>query len=156
MSRTDDAIDIAVAAISSVELVEAFGRLLPQLSKTAPALTHTMLDEIINAPGNVLLVARDGGPGGTIVGTLTLVLFRIPTALRAWIEDVVVDEGMRGRGVGEALVQAAVKLAKERGAKTVDLTSRTSRKAAHRLYEKCGFHVRDTSVYRYGPKPSSA
>jgi len=155
MSRTDDAIDIAVAAISSVELVEAFGRLLPQLSKTAPVLTPTMLDEIINSPGNVLLVARDGGPGGTIVGTLTLVLFRIPTALRAWIEDVVVDEAVRGRGVGEALVQAAVKLAKERGAKTVDLTSRSSRKAAHRLYEKSGFHIRDTSVYRHGPKPAS-
>jgi ribosomal protein S18 acetylase RimI-like enzyme len=83
------------------------------------------------------------------------VIFRIPTAIRAWIEDVVVDDSVRGRGVGEALVQASLKLALERGAKTTDLTSRTSRKAAHRLYEKSGFHVRDTSVYRHGPKPAS-
>jgi len=86
---------------------------------------------------------------------LTLVIFRIPTAIRAWIEDVVVDGAARGRGVGEALTLAAVSLAKARGAKTVDLTSRQSRKAAHRLYEKSGFHVRDTSVYRFGPKPDA-
>jgi ribosomal protein S18 acetylase RimI-like enzyme len=82
-------------------------------------------------------------------------MFPIPTALRAWIEDVVVDNEARGRGVGEALTASAVNLAKQRGAKTVDLTSRQSREAAHRLYEKAGFHVRDTSVYRYGAKPRS-
>ena len=102
-----------------------------------------------------MLLARDPSAGGRIVGTLTLVIFRIPTATRAWIEDVVVDGAARGRGVGEALTLAAVKLAKERGAKTVDLTSRRSRQAAHRLYEKAGFHVRDTSVYRFGPKPDA-
>lgn len=75
-------------------------------------------------------------------------------ARRAWTEDVVVDRGVRGLGVGEALVHSAVNLAKQRGAKTIDLTSRQSRRAAHRLYEKAGFHVRDTSVYRYGPKPT--
>jgi ribosomal protein S18 acetylase RimI-like enzyme len=83
------------------------------------------------------------------------VIFRIPTAMRAWVEDVVVDDAVRGRGIGEALTLAAVSLAKARGAKTVDLTSRQSRKAAHRLYEKSGFHVRDTSVYRFGPKPEA-
>src|SRR5437588_15243 len=81
-------------------------------------------------------------------------MFRIPTALRAWIEDVVVDSAARGRGVGEALTTAAVNLAKQRGAKTIDLTSRRTREAAHRLYDKAGFHVRDTSVYRHGPKPN--
>jgi ribosomal protein S18 acetylase RimI-like enzyme len=82
------------------------------------------------------------------------VIFPTPTAIRGWIEDVVVDEAARGRGAGEALVQASLKLASQRGAKTLDLTSRPSRVAAHRLYEKSGFHVRDTSVYRFGVKPA--
>ena len=102
-----------------------------------------------------MLLARDPSTGNRIIGTLTLVIFRIPSARRAWIEDVVVDEVARGRGVGEALTLAAVELAKQRGAKTVDLTSRRSRQAAHRLYEKAGFHLRDTSVYRFGPKPDA-
>jgi ribosomal protein S18 acetylase RimI-like enzyme len=102
-----------------------------------------------------VLLARDTSDGNRIIGTLTLVMFRIPTAMRAWIEDVVVDDVARGRGVGEALTRAAVDLARRRGAKTVDLTSRRSRQAAHRLYEKAGFHVRDTSVYRFGPKPEA-
>jgi len=80
---------------------------------------------------------------------LTLALFRAPTGLRAWIEDVVVDEAARGRGAGEALTREAVRLAGERGARTVDLTSRASREAANRMYEKVGFRKRETNVYRY-------
>ncbi len=148
-------VHVSIAAAASPELVVAFNHLLPQLSKSAPPLTNTTLGEVITAPGNVVLIARDGGPAGQVLGVLTLVLFRIPTALRAWIEDVIVDEAARGRGIGEVLTLEAVRIAKERGAKTCDLTSRTSRKAAHRLYEKCGFHVRDTSVYRHGTKPAS-
>ena len=148
-------VEIGVAHAATQEVVDAFARLLPQLSSSATALTRETLTEIIAAPHNTVLLARDPSAGGQIVGTLTLVIFRIPTAMRAWIEDVVVDSSARGRGVGEALTLAAVKLAKERGARTVDLTSRRSRQAAHRLYEKAGFHVRDTSVYRFGPKPDA-
>ena len=148
-------IEIGIADTATPEVVDAFARLLPQLSSSATALTHETLTEIIASPCNTVLLARDPGAGGQIVGTLTLVIFRIPTATRAWIEDVVVDGAARGRGVGEALTSTAVKLAKARGAKTVDLTSRRSRQAAHRLYEKAGFHVRDTSVYRFGPKPDA-
>jgi ribosomal protein S18 acetylase RimI-like enzyme len=148
-------VEIGVAHAATPEVVDAFARLLPQLSSSATALTRETLTEIIAAPHNTVLLARDPSAGGQIVGTLTLVIFRIPTAMRAWIEDVVVDSSARGRGVGEALTLAAVKLAKERGARTVDLTSRRSRQAAHRLYEKAGFHVRDTSVYRFGPKPDA-
>lgn len=75
-------------------------------------------------------------------------MFPIPTGLRAWIEDVVVDEGARGQGVGAALTQAAVRLAREAGARTVDLTSRPAREAANRLYERLGFRLRDSNVYR--------
>ena len=148
-------VEIGVAHAATQEVVEAFARLLPQLSSSATALTRETLTEIIAAPHNTVLLARDPSAGGQIIGTLTLVIFRIPTAMRAWIEDVVVDSSARGRGVGEALTLAAVKLAKERGARTVDLTSRRSRQAAHRLYEKAGFHVRDTSVYRFGPRPEA-
>jgi ribosomal protein S18 acetylase RimI-like enzyme len=148
-------VEIGVADAATQEVVDAFARLLPQLSSSATALSHETLTEIIAAPHNTVLLARDPSAGGQIVGTLTLVIFRIPTATRAWIEDVVVDGAARGRGVGEALTSTAVKLAKARGAKTVDLTSRRSRQAAHRLYEKAGFHVRDTSVYRFGPKPDA-
>ena len=148
-------VEIGVAHAATPEVVDAFARLLPQLSSSTTALTRETLTEIIAAPHNTVLLARDPSAGGQIVGTLTLVIFRIPTGMRAWIEDVVVDSSARGRGVGEALTLAAVKLAKERGARTVDLTSRRSRQAAHRLYEKAGFHVRDTSVYRFGPKPDA-
>jgi len=83
-----------------------------------------------------------------IVGALALVLFRIPTGLRAWIEDVVVDEVARGRGVGEALNRAAIERARAAGARTVDLTSRPSREVANRLYRRLGFVERETNVYR--------
>lgn len=155
MAKPVSPIEIGIADTATPEVVDAFARLLPQLSSSAIALTHETLTEIIASPCNTVLLARDPSAGGRIVGTLTLVIFRIPTATRAWIEDVVVDGAARGRGVGEALTSAAVKLAKARGAKTVDLTSRRSRQAAHRLYEKAGFHVRDTSVYRFGPTPEA-
>ena len=87
--------------------------------------------------------------GDTILGTLTLVVFRIPTGVRAWIEDVVVDGSARGHGVGDELNRVALELARSKGAKTVDLTSRPSREAANRLYQRIGFQPRDTNVYRY-------
>lgn len=129
------------------ELVVAFKRLTPQLSSSSPAPGADELAAIVASPATVLFVARDIDTG-QIVGSLTLALFRIPTGLRAWIEDVVVDEGARGRGVGNALNQAALERARAEGAKTVDLTSRPSREAANRLYKRIGFEPRDTNVYR--------
>jgi ribosomal protein S18 acetylase RimI-like enzyme len=155
MSKPKGPAEIRIADAATAEVVEALGRLLPQLSSSATPLTLASLAEIIAAPNITMLLAHDPSAGDRIVGALTLVIFRIPTAVRAWIEDVVVDSAARGRGIGEALTLAAVNLARQRGAKTVDLTSRRSREAAHRLYEKAGFHVRDTSVYRFGPKPDA-
>jgi ribosomal protein S18 acetylase RimI-like enzyme len=128
------------------DVVTAFERLLPQLSRSAPALDSGGLRELVAWPGNRMLIAR---VDGAIVGTLTLVTFRIPTGLRAWIEDVVVDSSARGHGVGAALTREAVRLAEAAGARTVDLTSRPSREAANRLYERLGFQLRDSKVYRY-------
>jgi ribosomal protein S18 acetylase RimI-like enzyme len=137
---------IEIAQEATPELVEALTRLLPQLSSSAPAPTAAELDEIAASPATVLLVARIEG---RIVGSLTLALFRIPTGMRAWIEDVVVDEAARGHGVGDALNRAALEIAAERGARTVDLTSRPSREAANRLYRRLGFQARETNVYRF-------
>jgi ribosomal protein S18 acetylase RimI-like enzyme len=109
-------------------------------------MTNSELAEIIKSDSTSMFVAR---VGNQIVGLLTLAVFRIPTAVRAWIEDVVVDSSARGHGVGEALNMAAIAEAKRRGAKTVDLTSRPSREAANRLYQRIGFVARDTNVYRF-------
>jgi ribosomal protein S18 acetylase RimI-like enzyme len=141
----EPAIEIATAV--TPELVTAMHDLLPQLSSAAPLLTEEQLGAIIDSPATVLFVAR---VHGRIVGSLTLVLFRLPTGMRAWIEDVVVDRSARGHGVGEALNRAAIEAAHDHGARTVDLTSRPSREAANRLYQRLGFKARESTVYRYG------
>ena len=128
------------------EVVEAFGRLLPQLSRSAPPLGHADLETIVNCPANTVLLARSAG---TIIGTLTLVMFPLPSGLRAWIEDVVVDQSARGQGAGEVLTREALRIAREAGARTVDLTSRPSREAAGRLYERVGFEIRESRLYRH-------
>ena len=128
------------------EVVEAFGRLLPQLSRSAKPLDAPALAAIVASPAVTFLLARSDGQ---VAGSLTLAMFPTPTGLRAWIEDVVVDESARGQGIGAALTQEALRLAREAGARTVDLTTRPAREAAGRLYERAGFQQRDTRVYRY-------
>lgn len=130
-------------------LVEAMASLIPQLSSSSPPPTREQLEEIVGSDATHLLVARDEQADGAILGAMTLVVFRIPTGVRAWIEDVVVDAEARGRGVGESLNRAALDLAARRGARTVDLTSRPSREAANRLYQRIGFVQRETNVYRF-------
>jgi ribosomal protein S18 acetylase RimI-like enzyme len=141
--------DVRITEVTEVtdEVVEAFDRLIPQLSSSNPPPGRDGLEGIAASDAAHLLVAVD--EGGAVLGSLTLVVFPIPTAVRAWIEDVVVDEAARGRGVGEALNRAALDRARELGARTVDLTSRSSREAANRLYQRLGFVQRDTNVYRF-------
>ncbi|MGF1595623.1 MAG: GNAT family N-acetyltransferase [Acidimicrobiales bacterium] len=129
------------------QVVAAFDRLVPQLSSSNPPPSRERLAAIAASEASTLLVAVDDE--GTIVGSLTLVVFTIPTGIRAWIEDVVVDEAGRGLGVGAALNNDAVERARALGATTVDLTSRPSREAANRLYQRLGFKARDTNVYRF-------
>jgi ribosomal protein S18 acetylase RimI-like enzyme len=133
----------------TAEVVEAFGRLIPQLSRSAPPPGPAELETIAESPASTVLLARSGG---VITGTMTLVMFPIPTGVRAWIEDVVVDEASRGQGTAEAMMREALRIAGGAGAKTVDLTSRPSRAAAGRLYERLGFTLRDTRLYRYQPE----
>lgn len=141
-------VQIVEATEVTPALIEAFNRLVPQLSKSNPPPTAAELALIVESPASILLVAVDPD-GGAILGSMTLAWFRIPTGVRAWIEDVVVDEAARGRGVGEALNREALDRARVLGAKTVDLTSRPSREAANRLYQRLGFEPRETNVYRY-------
>jgi ribosomal protein S18 acetylase RimI-like enzyme len=139
-------ISVEVAASVDDDLCAAVTTLVPQLSSSSPPPTRDMLEWIVeDDPGTTLFVAREDG---RIVGMLTLAIFPIPTGIRAWIEDVVVDDAARGSGAGAALVQAALHHAATLGARTVDLTSRPDREAANRLYRRMGFEVRETNVYR--------
>jgi ribosomal protein S18 acetylase RimI-like enzyme len=142
--------DVRVREVTDVAeapaLVDAFAHLIPQLSRSAPPPDAAVLAEIIGGEATHLLVATDGD---AVLGSLTLVVFRIPTGLRAWIEDVVVDAEARGRGVGDVLNRFALDLSAELGCRTVDLTSRPTREAANRLYQRLGFAPRETNVYRF-------
>jgi ribosomal protein S18 acetylase RimI-like enzyme len=140
------AIQVTPVMSASADVLAACHRLIPQLSSSSAPISAQELEEIIESDTTVLFAARSGQE---IVGLLTLAIFRIPTGVRAWIEDVVVDDKARGKGVGDALNRAALAEAERRGAKTVDLTSRPSREAANRLYQRLGFKQRDTNVYRY-------
>ncbi|MGA0217103.1 MAG: GNAT family N-acetyltransferase [Ilumatobacteraceae bacterium] len=144
---------ISVRAATEVNdgLVESFSRLIPQLSSSSPPPTSAELLSIIDNSNSVLFIAEVESDGErSVVGSLTLAFYRIPTGLKAWIEDVVVDESARGLGVGEALNLAAIDEARQRGAKNVSLTSRSSREAANRLYQRLGFEPYETNLYRFG------
>jgi ribosomal protein S18 acetylase RimI-like enzyme len=143
-----DGITVSEATEATPELVDAFNRLIPQLSRSAPPLDEATLRDVVTAPGNVVLVARDDTTGA-VVGSMTLVLFRIPSGMRAWIEDVVVDEAYNNRGIATAMNREALTRAAAAGARSVDLTSRPSREAANHVYQKLGFKPRDTNIYRY-------
>jgi ribosomal protein S18 acetylase RimI-like enzyme len=138
-------VEVVEASEVDDDLVEGFARLVPQLSSSSPPPSAAALAEIVDSPHSVLFLAR---LDGRLVGSLTLALYRIPTGLKAWIEDVVVDGSAREMGVGEALNVAAIEEARRRGAKHVSLTSRAARETANRLYQRLGFDRYETNVYR--------
>lgn len=147
---------VRVEAVEAVtdDLVDAVARLVSQVSSSAAPPGRSQLEAIVGSPATTLLVAGDWPPGtpwttDSVVGMLTLAVFPIPTGIRAWIEDVVVDSRLRRHGAGTALTLRAIELAAAAGARTVELTSRPSREAANRLYRQLGFEVRETNVYRY-------
>jgi ribosomal protein S18 acetylase RimI-like enzyme len=128
------------------ELADALVALVPQLSKSNPPPSPAEVEAMLASDAISQFVARDDD--GSIVGVSTLVMFPIPTGRRAWVEDVIVDESARGQGVGEGLTRAMIDAAREWGCKTIELTSRPTREAANRLYQRLGFTVRETNVYR--------
>lgn len=137
---------IEIATSVDDELVDAFARLIPQLSSSSPPPDADALSALVHGADTVVFLAR---VDDAIVGSLTLAFYRIPTGLKAWIEDVVVDDAARGHGLGRRLNEAALDEAQRRGAKNVSLTSRPSREAANRLYQRIGFQIRETNLYRY-------
>jgi GNAT superfamily N-acetyltransferase len=139
-------VKVEIATTLTPAIVDAVQRLVPQVSSSAPPPTTVELGEIVGSPATDLFIALDDD--GTIIGMATLATFRIPTAMRGWIEDVTVDEAGRGQGVGTALILAMVERARELGCKTIELTSRPAREDANRLYQRLGFVPRDTNVYR--------
>ncbi|MGW2112350.1 GNAT family N-acetyltransferase [Streptomyces sp. NPDC001948] len=143
-------VEVEVVRGATDEVVEAIARLLPQLSSTAGVPDRESVAALLRSDANTLLMARIEGRA---VGMLTLILFPLPTGLRGRIEDVVVDEAARGHGVGASLTEEALRLAGVAGARTVDLTSRPSRRAANRLYERLGFQVRNSQVHRFVVRP---
>jgi ribosomal protein S18 acetylase RimI-like enzyme len=144
----DNKIAIEEARIMSAEVFEVFQYLTPQLSSSSSAPSYEELAEIISSKSTHLFFARDQSTR-RIIGSLTLVVFRIPTGVRAWIEDVVIDSNNRRGGIGRQLCLAAIEKARTLKAKTVDLTSRPAREAANSLYISVGFQKRDTNVYRF-------
>ena len=143
---------VELITAATPELHEAMGRLLPQLSRSAAPMSEADVERFLSQSSVHLFVFRaetaDADGNNPILGMLSLATFEIPTGMRAWVEDVVVDEAARGQGAGLALVEAAIEHAKTVGARTVDLTSRPTREAANRLYQRAGFQLRETNVYR--------
>jgi ribosomal protein S18 acetylase RimI-like enzyme len=137
-----------IVTISKAEpwILEGLNALLAQLSESVSPFSINELEHIVASDCATLLVAVEEGQ---VKGSLTLVIFRIPTGIRARIEDVVVDASARGEGIGELLVRQAIEMASHRGAVAVDLTSNPERTAANRLYQKIGFVTRKTNTYRY-------
>jgi ribosomal protein S18 acetylase RimI-like enzyme len=131
------------------ELHEALRRLIPQLGAHKVPPTLDELQELIRSESSSLLVAQDPDENSPIVGILSLTIYRVPTGLRSIIEDVIVEEKMRRRGIGEALVRYAIELAREAGARGVTLTSNPRREAANQLYQSIGFELRQTNPYFY-------
>lgn len=139
------AVRIEAARVASPELLAALTALLPQLNPNLPAPTAEHLAVLLEDPGATLLIARDGD---AIVGTAVVIVYPTTMRFESRIEDVVVDEAARGRGVGEALVRECIEVARRRGASIVELQSARVRVAANRLYERMGFERRDSNPYR--------
>ena len=126
--------------------LDAVNHLLPQLSQSAQPISSGSLQDLARSEATRLFMAKEGN---AILGMLSLVVFAIPTGIKAWIEDVVVDQSARGKGLGRALMNHALEEAKKCGVKSIDLTSRPSRESANQLYQSLGYDIRQTNVYRY-------
>lgn len=127
--------------------VNAFENLMPQLTGKDEYPSYEELQKIIEADNVHLCFAFDDNE--KIIGTITVVFVRIPTGVKAWIEDVIVDKEARGKGVGTAMIWHAIQIARKKRVEKVDLTSHPRRIAANKLYQKLGFEKRESNVYRY-------
>ena len=137
---------IDVVTRADDDLYKAFQRLVPQLTDNNPPPSLNDLADLVRDASSTLIVARN--EQGKIVGALTLTVYHVPTGIRSIIEDVIVDHSARGQGIGEALMQRAIEIAREKGAGNISLTSNPMREAANRLYLRVGFKKRETNAYQ--------
>ena len=139
---------VEIVALESItpEFAEALRRIIAQLGPDTPIPSDDHLAAVVNCKSNILLAAR---VNHRTVGTLTLAMLITPSGTIGWIADVVVDNEVRGKGIGEKLVRHAIEVAAGHGARYVDLSSRPARTVANRLYQRLGFEKRDTNYYRY-------
>jgi GNAT superfamily N-acetyltransferase len=138
---------IEAATEATPELERTLARLLPQLNATLPVPTMQRLQALIADPAVTLLVAREGDEA---IGTATVIVYTTPFWIKARLDEVVVDQSARGKGIGEALVLACLDVARDRGAQVAELQSGrgSARDAANRLYRRMGFELRDSNLYR--------
>jgi len=145
-----------ITKVTSVtdDLLQAVNRLLGQLTDSGTPITRNGLEALVEASNSHLFVATDAD--GTVTGMITLGIYRAPTGCKGWIEDVVVDDAYRGRGLGRLLTRYAVAYAEKEGVNLLSLTSNPSRIAANRLYPEVGFSRKETNVYvmRFGSPQS--
>lgn len=140
---------IARATAVTDDLMEAVTRLMPQLKLKNSLPTREEMEALVGSKASILLIVRYPDENSLIVGMLTLLVYRVPSGVRAHVEDIVVDETMRGQGIGEALVRHAINVAREAGANGVGLTTNPRREAANRLYQRMGFNRWETNIYFY-------
>jgi len=131
------------------ELYESILHLLPQLNTRHPLPTVADVTDLLSSNSSTLYVARYPSITSPIVGMLTLAIFQVPSGIRAHIEDLVVDNEMRNKGIANALMKKAMQSALMRGANGVILTSHSRRISAIRLYESLGFKKWDTNIFFY-------
>ncbi len=136
---------ISLQTTVTPQLIAAFEKLTPQLNTSLPLPAFKDLESIISSESTYLFTGEENGE---IVGTISIVIYKIPSGMKAWIEDVIVDEAARGRGYGKELILFAVDFLKNKGIPSVNLTSAPSRVAANKMYQSLGFQLRDTNVYR--------
>lgn len=137
---------VELAKKADQELLDAFQRLIPQLTTNNPPPDLDYLHQLLQDSSCSLLLARE--KAGRIIGALTLTVYRVPTGVRSIIEDVIVDHAERGQGIGQALMERAIQIAREKGASNIALTSNPLREAANRLYLRLGFKMRKTNAYQ--------
>jgi ribosomal protein S18 acetylase RimI-like enzyme len=140
-------INISELTETSSSVLQSINELLPQLSSSAQVISMDRLSELVESDNTIIFIGTD--ENGQILGMLSLIVMKIPTGNKAWIEDVVVDQSARGKGMGKALMNHALEKAKELAVKSVDLTSRPSREKANMLYQSLGYQIRETNVYRH-------
>jgi ribosomal protein S18 acetylase RimI-like enzyme len=140
-------INISELTEASSSVLQSINELLPQLSSSAQVISMDRLSELVESDNTIIFLGTDDN--GQILGMLSLIVMKIPTGNKAWIEDVVVDQTARGKGMGKALMNHALERAKKLSVKSVDLTSRPSRETANMLYQSLGYQIRETNVYRH-------